>query len=100
VVDLGVEATDHTPLAQRAQANERGRGRNPDALGEVLVGDPRVRGDKFQDRAIDGVDGRLWMIRHMSSLAAQDRIIFGTNRIYTEMFGKLCSGRRIIRLGR
>jgi hypothetical protein len=75
-VDLGVETADDAPLAKRAQPGQRGRGRDPDRLGEALVCDPGVRGHELEDRAVYGVDGRLWMIRHQSNTAGPLRILF------------------------
>ena len=43
-VDLGAEATDHPPLAQRAQPCQGGRGRHTDAVGEALCSGRRLRG--------------------------------------------------------
>ena len=48
-VDLGVEAADDAALAQRPQPRQRRGGRDPDALGEALVGDPGVRGEQLED---------------------------------------------------
>ena len=67
-IDLGVEPADHASLAQRAQPGQRRRRRDPDALGQALVGDPGICGEQFEHRAVDVVDGRLRMIRHASGL--------------------------------
>ena len=63
-VDLGVEASDHAPIAQRPQARQRRRRRHPDAIGQALVRDPGVAREQLEQRSVGGVDRWLWMIRH------------------------------------
>ena len=63
-VDLGVEAADHAAVSQRPQPRQRRRRRDPDAVGQALVGDPGVAREQLEQGSIDVVYGGLWMIRH------------------------------------
>ena len=63
-VEFGVKAADHTALTQSAKPVQRGRRRDPDALRETMIGDPGVRCEQFQNRAIDVVQSGVLMIRH------------------------------------
>jgi hypothetical protein len=48
-VDLGVEAAQDAGGSERANALQRGRGRDPRALGQLVVRDAGVLAERFED---------------------------------------------------
>jgi hypothetical protein len=57
-----VEAAQHAGLPQRADALQRGRRRDADALGQLVVGDARVLAERLEDGAVDVVQAGI--LRH------------------------------------
>jgi hypothetical protein len=66
-VNLGVKAADHAPRPQRTQTRQRRGRRHSDSIGEPLIGDPRVLGHDTENRSVDGIDRRLWIVQRKAA---------------------------------
>ncbi|MGC4085343.1 MAG: hypothetical protein QM736_25280 [Vicinamibacterales bacterium] len=64
-----VSLDDASPL-ERLHAPEAGRRREPDAVREIHVGDPRVLLDVAKQRVVDFVEFEISGVRHMNDVQA------------------------------